>query len=118
MATLAHELQQQILDALADGEDRSKPDLAKAIPDVEGAHLATALRVLKRERRVPRQQRREQARLPAALVAPQPHPASPRAATALETPARHRHENDSARSVALGDARAWIANRPAATLMP
>ena len=52
MATLAHELQQQILDALADGEDRSKPDLAKAIPDVEGAHLATALRVLKRERRV------------------------------------------------------------------
>ena len=52
MATLAHELQQQILTALADGEEKSKPDLAKAIPDVEAAYLATALRALKRERRV------------------------------------------------------------------
>lgn len=49
MASLAHELQQQILDALSEGTGKSKPDLAKMIPEVEGAHLATALRTLKRE---------------------------------------------------------------------
>ena len=52
MATLARELEQQILATLADGEEKGKPDFAKAIPDVEAAHLATALRALKRERRV------------------------------------------------------------------
>ena len=51
MAVVA-ELQQQILEALRDGEQKTKPQLAKAIPDVEGAHLASALRVLKRERRI------------------------------------------------------------------
>ena len=51
MAVVA-ELQQQILDALRDGEQKTKPQLAKAIPDVDGAHLASALRVLKREGRV------------------------------------------------------------------
>ena len=50
MATIAQELEQQILDALADGEDLSKADLAKRIPEVEAAHLATALRTLKRGR--------------------------------------------------------------------
>ena len=52
MATPARELRQQILDALADGGDRSKADLAKAIPGAEAARLATALRALKRERRI------------------------------------------------------------------
>jgi len=52
MATLAQDLQQPILDALADGEEKGKPDLAKVIPDVAGAHLASALRALKRERRI------------------------------------------------------------------
>ncbi|MYA20095.1 MAG: hypothetical protein F4Z25_07510 [Chloroflexi bacterium] len=52
MATIAQELEQQILDALAEGEDLSKADFAKRIPDVEAAHLATALRSLKRARNV------------------------------------------------------------------
>lgn len=49
MASLAHELQQQILDVLGEGTEKSKADLAKMIPEVEAAHLATALRTLKRE---------------------------------------------------------------------
>ena len=52
MATPAQELRQQIIDALADGGDRSKADLAKAIPGVEAARLATALRALNRESRI------------------------------------------------------------------
>ena len=51
MAVLA-ELQEQIMEALADGEQKTKPQLAKQIPDLSGAHLASALRVLKREGRV------------------------------------------------------------------
>ncbi|MDA1062072.1 MAG: hypothetical protein O2895_04075 [Chloroflexi bacterium] len=51
MAVVA-ELQQQILEALSDGEQKTKPQLAKAIPDVEGAHLASALRLLKRAGRI------------------------------------------------------------------
>ena len=46
------ELQEQIMEALADGEQKTKPQLAKQIPDLSGAHLASALRVLKREGRV------------------------------------------------------------------
>ena len=42
----------QILDALAEGEEQSKADLAKRIPDIEAAHLATALRTLKRGRSI------------------------------------------------------------------
>ena len=34
MAIIAQELEQQILDALAEGEDQSKADLAKRIPDM------------------------------------------------------------------------------------
>ena len=52
MATIAQELEQQILDALAEGEEQSKADLAKRIPDIEAAHLATALRTLKRGRSI------------------------------------------------------------------
>ena len=51
MAVIA-ELQEQIMEALADGEQKTKPQLAKQIPDLSGAHLASALRVLKREGRV------------------------------------------------------------------
>ncbi len=51
MAVVA-ELQEQIMEALADGEQKTKPQLAKQIPDLSGAHLASALRVLKREGRV------------------------------------------------------------------
>ena len=50
MATIAQELERQILDALGEGADLSKADLAKRIPEVEAAHLATALRTLKRQR--------------------------------------------------------------------
>ena len=46
------ELQQEIVEALRDGERKSKPQLAKQIGDVDGAHLATALRSLKREGRI------------------------------------------------------------------
>ena len=52
MATIAQELEQQILKALGEGEDLSKADFAKRIPDVEAAHLATALRTLKRARSI------------------------------------------------------------------
>ena len=51
MAVLA-ELQEQIMEALGNGEQKTKPQLAKQIPDLSGAHLASALRVLKREGRV------------------------------------------------------------------
>ena len=40
------------MEALGDGEQKTKPQLAKQIPDLSGAHLASALRVLKREGRV------------------------------------------------------------------
>ena len=46
------DLEQRILDALADGEQKTKPDLVKIVGDVDGAHLATALRALKRRGRV------------------------------------------------------------------
>ena len=52
MAIAVDELQRRILEVLRGGEQKSKPDLAKAIPDVEAAHLATALRALKREGRI------------------------------------------------------------------
>lgn len=51
MAVVA-ELQEQIMEALADGEEKTKPQLARQIPDLSGAHLASALRVLKRQGRV------------------------------------------------------------------
>ena len=52
MATIAQELEQQILEALAEGGELSKADFAKRIPDVEAAHLASALRTLKRARNI------------------------------------------------------------------
>ena len=52
MAIAVGELQRRILEVLGGGEQKSKPDFAKAIPDVEAAHLATALRALKREGRI------------------------------------------------------------------
>jgi DNA-binding HxlR family transcriptional regulator len=51
MAVVA-ELQEQIMDALGDGEQKTKPQLAKEIEGLSGAHLASALRVLKREGRI------------------------------------------------------------------
>lgn len=45
-------LQQQIIESLRDGEQKTKPQLAKEIPGLDGAHLASALRVLKREGRI------------------------------------------------------------------
>jgi hypothetical protein len=46
------ELQEQIVEMLRDGEQRTKPQLAKEIAGLDGAHLASALRVLKREGRI------------------------------------------------------------------
>ena len=65
MAVVA-ELQEQIMEALADGEQKTKPQLAKQIPDLSGAHLASALRVLKREGPRHRRERRQQTGLPPA----------------------------------------------------
>ena len=47
-------VEQQIVKALLDGEQKTKPQLAKEIeiPGIDGAHLASALRALKREGRI------------------------------------------------------------------
>lgn len=45
-------VEQQIVKALLDGDQKTKPQLAKEIPGIDGAHLASALRALKREGRV------------------------------------------------------------------